>query len=350
MTHPAHRPLTPLALAALLTAALPGLAQAQSTVKLYGLLDLSVGSFQNAGAAKVKRVESGNLSTSYLGFSGTEDLGGGLKALFALETFLRADTGMAGRVAVDVPPRTDVYWARAANVGLSGAFGTAKLGRNTTPMFVSTLIFNPFGDSFGYAPSIRQYYTSALLGDSGWSNSLRYDTPRFGGFSATVMGSLAENGGKSVGHNLGANALYFAGPFAATLAWQQVKSDTDLRFSTTLPAGFVDQTALQLGASFDFGAAKLFAQVGQVETDAAADTKAKLSQLGVSVPVGMGKLLASYGQLKYSGAKVGSSKTLSLGYDHNLSKRTDVYAVYTNDKYTGLATGNSYSVGVRHTF
>ncbi len=325
-------------------------AQAQSSVRIYGLVDLNVGQFQAAGGLKTAQVSNGDFSTSFLGFSGKEDLGGGLSASFALESFFRPDTGRSGRVAVDVAPRTDVFWARAANVTLGGDFGSVKIGRQTTTMFISSLIFNPFGDSFGFSPTIRQYYTSALIGDSGWSNALSYTTPNFSGFSATVQGSLGEGAAKSVGKNFGANALYFSGPFAATVAWQKVKSDYDLRFSTTLPAGFVDQTAYQFGASYNAGPAKLFGQYGRTKTDAAVDTTGKIYQVGASIPLGGGSVLASYGNLKYSGGRVGTSKTLTLGYDYNLSKRTDVYAVFVNDKFTALRTGNTYAFGIRHKF
>jgi len=337
-------------------------AHAQSSVKLYGLIDLNVGRFQNAGGVKTYQVSNGDFSTSYIGFAGKEDLGGGLSANFALESFFRPDTGKAARVSNDSATNADVFWARAANVGLSGEFGTTKLGRLTTPLFVSSLIFNPFGDSFGFSPTIRQYYTAALIGDSGWSNSIQYTSPNFSGATVQLQTSLGEGASKSKGKNFGANVLYFSGPFAATVAWQSVKSDYDFRFGSTLPAGFQKQTAFQFGASYDLGAAKLFGQYGEVSTDIAVDVKAKIMQFGASVPFGAGKFLASYGQSKYSGRPVGqptgyifgkaigTSKVLTLGYDYNLSKRTDVYAIVLQDKYTSLSTGTTFAAGVRHTF
>ena len=342
------RVTTAAAAALLLGGSLPALAQ--DNVRLYGLIDLNAGQFQAAGGQKTWQVSNGDFSTSYIGFSGREDLGGGLTASFALESFFRPDTGRSGRVAIDAPPRADVFWARAANVSLGGSFGTVRIGRQTAAMFVSTLIFNPFGDSFGFSPSIRHYYTSALVGDSGWSNAISYQTPRFGGLSATLQTSLGEGAAKSVGKNFGGNVLYFSGPLALTGAWQKVKSDFDLRFSTTLAPGFVDQTAYQLGASYTVGPVKAFGQFGKVDTDAAADTTAKIYQVGASVQVGAGKFLASYGNLKYTGGRVGTSKTTTLGYDHDLSKRTDVYAVYVNDKFTARSTGNTFAVGIRHKF
>ncbi|HEV7915599.1 MAG TPA: porin, partial [Albitalea sp.] len=75
-------------------------AQAQR-VQVYGLLDMAAGSFHNAGAAKTWRADSGGMSTSYLGVGGSEDLGGGLRARYAIEHFLRLDNGLAGRVDGD---------------------------------------------------------------------------------------------------------------------------------------------------------------------------------------------------------------------------------------------------------
>ncbi len=335
---------------ALFVTLLPTPSVAQSSVSLYGLVDLSAGSFQDAGGLRQKRLDNGNLSTSYFGLGGTEDLGGGLAASFALESFLRADSGRAGRVAVDASPRSDVFFARAANVSLKSPAGTVTLGRSTTTLFISTLIFNPFVDSFGYSPAIRQYYISSLLGDSGWSNSIKYQSPSFSGLSGTLHVSAGEGAPKSVGSNIGGHLLYFGGPIAATAAWQRVKSDTDFRFSTTLPPGFKDQAAWQLGASYDLKVAKLFGQIGRVTTDATVDTTVKIAQLGASAPLGGGSLLASWGRATFTGGRTGTSSTVSLGYDYFLSKRTDVYAIVVNDRFTALSTGNSFSVGVKHKF
>jgi predicted porin len=324
-------------------------AQAQS-VQLYGLLDLSVGQFQRAGQAKTKQLSSGEYSQSYFGFSGKEDVGGGLSVVFALESFLRPDTGAAGRESLGAAANADVFWGRTASVGLSGNFGTTRLGRLTTPLFASTQAFNPFGDSFGFSPSIRHHFGSALLGDRAWSNSLQYTSPKVGAATIQLQGSLGERSAKSVGRNVGANIVHVAGPLAATVAWQRVKNDHDLRFGTTLPPGFVDQVAYQFGATYDFGPVKWFGQYGRVRTDATVDVKARITQIGAGVPIGSGRLLASHGQLRYSGGIGATSKITTVGYDHSLSKRTDLYAVYMRDQTTGLNSGNSYAAGIRHLF
>ncbi|MEY2840831.1 MAG: hypothetical protein RJB60_3130 [Pseudomonadota bacterium] len=138
--------IAPVALAAGL--ALASGAQAQSSLNLYGILDLSAGSFETsyntAKSNRVTQVESGKMTTSYIGFKGTEDLGGGLKANFMLESFLRLDTGASGRSS------SDVFWGRNANVGLSGGFGKVVLGRMDNFLFQQALAFNPYGGSFGF--------------------------------------------------------------------------------------------------------------------------------------------------------------------------------------------------------
>lgn len=329
-----------------------GLSQAQSSVQLYGLVDASVGQFQNAGGVKLKRLDSGNLSTSYLGFKGTEDLGGGLSASFQLETFLLLDSGGASRV-----PGVDAFWARNANVSLAGGFGRLKLGRQGPPLFVSTLIFNAFGDSFGFSPSIRQYYNlpsgTPLVGDSGWNNAVGYSTPNMGGLSATLLVAAGEGSATAKGPNLGANLLYFGGPFAFTLAGQKVEAQGTLGRGIAAFPGFKSQTAYQAGASYNPGFAKLFVQVGKITTDATADVTVNNLNLSASVPLGAGAFLVAYGTSKLETAGSSfkpSSKILSLGYDYNLSKRTDLYAVYMSDKYSNLSGGTTLAAGVRHNF
>lgn len=304
-------------------------AHAQSNVTVYGLLDLSAGQFQAPGAVSQNAVESGKMTTSYYGFKGTEDLGGGLAANFALEGFLRADNGGAGRF------NGDTQFSRTASVGLNGGFGAVNFGRNTTSLFQHSLIFNAFGDSFGFSPTIRGYFTSGTTtGDTAWSDSIKYSSPKFGGASVTVHTALGEGDG---GSNTGLSGQYSGGPVALGAAWQKVKKGltTD------------DTTTWQMGGSYNAEVAKVFAQYGVVDNDTTGN-RYKILGLGTAVPLGAGKVIAQWGQVS---PDTGSKRTtISFGYDHSLSKRTDAYLVLMNDKIDGLATGNNYAVGVRHRF
>ncbi len=333
-----------LAAAIALGLGLASAAEAQSSVSLYGLMDMSAGRFQDAGTQKVWKADSGNMTTSFIGFKGTEDLGGGLKAQFQIEHFLRADVGAAGRFD------GDAFWARNAFIGLQGAFGSTSLGRNTTPLFVSTLIFNAVGDSFAFSPSIRQVLTPntslgmlPFFGDTGWSNSVAYNSPNYGGASFNLLANLGEGAAGATGKNLSGNMLYFGGPIAATAVWQQVKNGA---FGT--PAGWRSQDTWQFGGSYDLQVARLFAQYTRVKTKASANTDTRIYGFGATIPVGAGKVLAQYGSARADlGATETTNKTLTVGYDYNLSKNTDVYAILMNDKVTAASTGNTIAAGIR---
>ncbi|SEK98311.1 Outer membrane protein (porin) [Roseateles sp. YR242] len=327
---------TPSALLVLALAGSP--AFAQSSVSLYGLVDVSIGASRTAGTAdSIKNVDSGKMTTSFIGFKGSEDLGGGLSAIFQLDSFLRADGGLNGRFT------GDSFWARNAWVGLaSKEWGSLKLGRNTTPLFVATLSFNPFGDSFGYSPSIRHVFSSnTVTGDSGWSDSALYTTPLIGGgFVGTAFVAAGEGSG---GRNTGLGGGWSdGGPLAGSLVYQKVGKNN----GTTA----VDDTTAWLGSvSYDLSVVKLFGQYAKVD-NTTRNIDYKLYEAGVAVPVGNGKVLAQYGQISPSAG--GKRKTITVGYDHSLSKRTDAYVVAMSDKVEGITNGNgySYSVGIRHRF
>lgn len=345
-----------LSAACLAMMSMAGAAQAQSSVTMYGLFDISFGSFENAhlssASPRVTQVESGKMTTSFLGFKGVEDLGGGLKALFTLETFMRLDTGAQGRVPGAKP---DVFWARNANVGISGDFGRLMLGRMDNFLYQQALMFNPFGGSFGFSPTIRLTYGGPFgvdKGDSGWSNAIAYYMPNMSGFS--FAGQVQTGESDDEGNSAGLMAGYTSGPFAIGFGYQTVKS-------AEAPKADVlggKQTFGLIGSSYDFGVVKLFGQYGQYKGSdlalAADNIKTKLYQLGVAVPVTTsGKVLASYGrQTKELAAGDVKHTILSLGYNHNLSKRTDVYAVYMrdDDSRTNWEAGNTVAVGIRHRF
>ena len=325
-----------MAIAAALLLAAAG-AQAQSSVRLYGLMDLSVGSTKAPGGQAATSLDSGKLSTSFWGMSGTEDLGDGLAAVFKLEGFLRADSGDLGRF------NGDPVFARNAYVGLSDArYGTLTLGRNTTPLFVATLSYNALGDSFGYSPAIRHYFTSGTVtGDSGWSQSALYSSPTFGGFRfGLASAGRTGSGVTSNGDNWSANVSYSGGPLSGSLVVQDVRKDGATPTADTRTA--------QLGAAYDLQVAKVYAQYGQVQNHTSPDTY-RISGLGVRAPFGVGAVVAQWGRV--DGDKSGDDRqTLTLGYTHLLSKNTELYGMLMKDKQEGKSDGRGYSAGMRLRF
>jgi predicted porin len=352
------------ALAILGASAAPAMAQQNVTVS--GLVDVYVGSQRNAGdAGRQSVVNSGGLTTSWAGVSGSEDLGGGLKANFMLTSFMRADTGEAGRF-----PGNESLFSRDAHVGLSGSAGAVSIGRDLAPHFLPTILFNPFGDSYSFSPLLlhadvplfnASSWTSSVAGDTGWSNEIIYTTPNFGGLKANVHYQFGEvaGGGKN---NAGLNLMYFNGPLALTAFYHNVKVNNPLN----LPAGNVQpggnlplpsgqfaarQTAWMVGGSYELSAAKLFATYGRTAHDI--DLQDKTATVGASVPLAGGRILASWANTKRSGIAIGAEQThntVAVGYDYDLSKRSDLYAIVMNDRITNANSGTSFGVGIRHRF
>ncbi|MFC4523450.1 porin [Cupriavidus pinatubonensis] len=216
-------------------------------------------------------------------------LGNGLNAEFALESFFRTDNGKVGRFD------GDVMFGRNAYVGLNGSFGAIKLGRNTTPWFVSMLLFNPLADSATFSPMFLHTYTTppgspvgnSVAGDTASDNSVLYQSPGFGGLRFNAIYSTGETTGHRGKQNYGGNATYFNGNFGATLAVQRVAVNAP-EFAAF---GASYQMAYLAGASYDFKVVKLFGQYAQSDNNFNAQSRQRDTvQVGASAPLGPGSL------------------------------------------------------------
>lgn len=324
-------------------------AQAQSSVQLMGTVDVWVGGLELAGdPGRRTVVNSGGMTTSWFGFKGTEDLGGGLKANFALTGFLQADSGNPGRFA------GDPFFSRDANVSLaSPAWGSLTLGRALAPNFLPTILFNPFGDSFTFSPLVLHNnvglfngtgWTATTPSDTGWANEILYSTPSFGGLTANLHYQLGEQANTNGPRNVGINLLYFGGPFSATAFYERDNISNPV--SAPFAAGDT-KTDWMVGAAYDFTVVKLFATYGRAKSDVLVP-KARTATLGASVPLGGGKLLAGIARTEVDPGN--TRKTTTVGYDYNLSKSTDVYAMVMHDSITTFSSGTSFGAGIRKRF
>ena len=338
-------------------------ALAQS-VTISGLLDAYAGSVQPSGSKRVTAVNSSGMSSSWWGIDGSENLGGGLKAEFKLAGYLRTDTGASGRFNGN-----ETLFSRNAFVGLSGDFGTVRLGRDGAPNFLPTALFNAFGDSFTFSPIILHAdvplyngtgWDSVNAGDTGWSNQIRYTTPNFSGLTGNLhyqFGEQASGGGHG---NAGASFLYFHGRYGLGGFLHRVRVDNPLAGPPgNIKLGFPRQDAWMLSAKAGFGPANLYANYQQAKNGHDPATPASATSKTWSVSgdwaAGQGKLLAAFASTRWSGpppmALDGSRRaTLSLGYDHNLSRRSDIYLVYMSDKITRADHGDSFAIGLRHRY
>ncbi|MFN3915857.1 MAG: porin [Aquabacterium sp.] len=323
---------------------------AQAQVTLYGNVDLSLARTEakNVAGDAVTAVESGIHTGSFVGLKGQEDLGGGLKGFFVLESDVAVDTGsVAGN-----------FWGRTSELGLSGGFGTVKLGNSRSLGFLANAAYNPF-------PVTGLMNTSqGVNGYGNLQNSVTYTSPNLSGFSAAVQYGASET--KGVSSAKGAALNYAAGPLAVGFNYsteERTLSAGVNDFLRAVPAGFVtlpaaaaDLDRWQIGASYDLGVAKLFAQYGQNKFDyvTGADTKAKFYQLGAAVPVtGQGTVLASYANHKVDDTSL-KFRDFSVVYDHALSKRTNGYVAFKGTRAQNFAgtkeTYNTLALGVKHAF
>lgn len=324
-------------------ASLGAAAQDATSLQLYGLIGAYGAKLERSGDPKaVNIVGHGGLTTSYWGIRGSEGLGGGTKVIFALESFFQTDTGAQGRSA------TDPMFSRNAYVGVEGGFGKFTVGRQTNPTYINMGMVSPFGISVVFSPlvlhSFVASYNGALIGDTVWNNAIQYASPRTNGFAANVIYGLVEVAGSSGTANLGLHANYVKGGFSAVLSAQ--------RFRQPVTAALTQQKGCLVGAAYDFKVVKLHGAVVKSGADGTLnDTLTR--DIGIKIPVSaQGAVLAEFARSKRERAAVADNvrRTFSLGYDHFLSKRTDVYAIYMRDKQTGFDAGDSLALGLRHLF
>ncbi len=331
---------------------------AQSTVSIWGAVDASY-NYASADLAAGNQTKSflGNsqLGSSKLGFSGVEDLGGGLKANFWLEAGLANDSGAgkgsnSNNQASGASPAAaggqGIVFQRRSYVGLAGNFGEIQLGRQYVNTFLGVqAAVDPFGTN-GPADSTQlQLALGATLGArtiTNASNLVGYITPTMGGFSANVQYFMGENTSGAAnsddGNGYSVTGQYAAGPLFVSLGQQQTK------YASTAAIG--DYTLRSLSASYNFGVAKAVYTYAHEEMALLGATPKNDSNLiGVIVPFGAFNFKADYIRATNNIATVADAtgELFGLGVDYAFSKRTTAYATYANVKNS--SGGNLYSTG-----
>ena len=357
-----------IALAVLATA---GVASAQSSVTLFGVVDATLQRVSNGGtgAGSVTRLTNSGYNSSRLGFRGTEDLGGGMSASFWLEAGLTNDDGRgaatntnnqaSGGAIAGLGGGQGLTFNRRSTVSLAGGWGELRLGRDYTPQFWNLTVFDPFGtNGAGTTQTLNSIITGVTAVRA--SNSIGYFLPgNLGGFYGQLQYYMGENGSlagatEDDGTGLGVRLGYAAGPFNVAIALSR----------TEYAAGDVRQN--NIGGQWDFGVAKLQAHLSR---DEAGTTEGRGWLIGGLVPVGAGEIRLSYSTYRtdvVGPAADPRSRKLALGYVHNLSKRTALYTTYARVRNSngaaasavpgavaGPAAGSSstgYDFGVRHSF
>ena len=388
-----------------------GAASAQSSIRLFGIVDATVshytseteirgGSTSSVKTRQTALSNSGNAG-SRLGFRGTEDLGGGLAAGFWLEAGLNNDSG-AGAGAGG-----SFQFNRRSTVSLSSRLGEIRLGRDYTPTFWNDNIFDPFGTN-GVGTNLiaaANGFSSNGAATGGFSanpnyvrasNSIGYFLPAgLGGFYGQAMYAFHEKdkfepgtgtpktlNNARTGRYVGGRVGYANGPLDMAVAYGTSTVADDYYRGLTVMLNTVNA-----GASYDFGPVKLYGEYSRVELDLDNDgawpidtnRSAKGWLLGATVPVGVGLI-----RVAYSAVSLGTNRFPSqngdpkadkwaIGYVHNLSKRTALYAtaarIHNRNGYDLIVGGpgfvsapaqsaavytpnssSGYDIGIRHAF
>lgn len=346
-----------IATAAALLALAAGTASAQSSVTLFGIVDVNVRNVDNSGVGSNSTLNNNGLSSSRFGFRGVEDLGGGLKAGFWLESDLNPDTGTTNN-------GNGKLFARRSTVSLMGNLGEIRLGRDLTPSGAFTYVFDPFGViGVGGSANIARYSGQATFFRA--DNAISYFLPNLGGVYGQAMVGLDEGVNPSAP---GTGADRFARSYTGgRLGYANGPIDVAVSYGSTkvdLTGGKFKSTGI--GGSYNFGVAKL---MSHYYSDRLLTLKENRFLLGVSVPLGAHEIRASYVRSDATGGtaayNASDANQLALGYVHNLSKRTAMYGTVSRISNKGGATfaiagGNpgitaggkssGYELGMRHSF
>nr|WP_315248688.1 porin [uncultured Duganella sp.] len=352
-------------------AATSSAAFAQSNVTIYGIVDAGITAERGGAAGNVSKVTSGAASASRIGFKGTEDLGGGLSAIFKLETGVKVDDGTLDNT-------TSTLFNREAYVGLSSkTAGTLTLGRQYTPYYET---LRDVGDPFamGYAGTAKNLFPVASYMTRN-SNAVVYKTPNLSGFTGSVSYSLGEQGGdSSAARQVGGSLAYGNGPLNVAVAYNMKNNDTQL----VKTAGVGHNTLV--AANYDFKVVKVFGAwskdsgQGSAPINGAASATATTNAfgyvfaqsqdsrdalIGLTAPVGAaGTFIASYIDKDDKEVANRDASQWALGYSYALSKRTSTYVAYAkikNKNGAGYTVGNNteagtgdkaFNVGVKHSF
>ncbi|MBH9553911.1 porin [Inhella gelatinilytica] len=300
-----------LSAVALVAAAVAAPAFAQSSVTLYGRVNTTVENQKVNNGSRTWVVQN---NSSRFGLKGTEDIGGGLKASFNLESGFNSDTGAAA----------STFWGREAWVQLAGSFGAIRLGNITPESYFATADYVSM-HNHDTGPSSDALYGGPFLN----KNKVMYMLPAMGGFSMSVAMTAGEKVVKN-GTDIGAN--YDAGPMHLGFGYSKQGAQ-----SQWAARGLFEMGPVTLGGYFQ-------------RNDLGATTQ-NIWRLAGMYASGASEFHVNLGAAN-KGPKAGQ---WTLGYNYNLSKRTKVYTYYTKydlNKDTAAADAefSSLAFGVRHNF
>jgi GBP family porin len=312
------------ATSALAVALISPLAAAQSNVAVYGIVDACMVAADGIAGARTQ-INSGCAYGSRLGFRGQEDLGGGMKADFILESGFNIDTGVLGQGGR--------LFGRKALLGLSGGYGHVQIGRDYAPTFYLVRPVDPFRLGLGTASSMIS--TAARPDGVGRNdNAIVYTSPKLNGFSVKSEYALGEATATSTTtrDSKGILVSYESGGLLAGAAYNTLANASNT----------ANDRIATIGASYQLGSIQpaILYQVGKWEGTRSLAAPAVANSffsrdytsmmLGVTIGLGKGSnLIGTYKSYNDKTVRNFDASQVTVGYKYQLSKRTELYTAYT---------------------
>ena len=367
-----------------------GTAQAQSSVQVYGSYDIGYTAvkMENVGGSTATSAQinqkglnqaSGNgpLTSNRIGFRGTEDLGGGLRANFNLEYGFRADmtgdTVTTAAAATDTSGQTtSAIQTRTSRVGLqSDKLGRLDVGYGLTGLFATVTGHSPLpGNNWvgdvAYTSDGTSGADSRIIAGAVRMNGVNYTSPKFGNFTARIDAGTSTNKSDNGANadvrstNNGLTVNYAAGKFALAATVHQLRADASTANNTVTTTDF-EAISARYQVSSNLAVNALYA-TNKAKALGAQTGKNEVMQAGVSYAMGKTSLVAQYGEGEGEGINASTNQRDRKGYQvgaiHNLSKRTSAYAIFGSQEQKYVTTTNAgnkeklsgYAVGLRHSF
>jgi predicted porin len=316
---------------------------AQSSVTLYGLVDTGI-DIARAGKGTEWRQISGGAFGSRLGFRSVEDLGGGLSAVFRLESGINIDVGSYAQGGIG--------FGRESSVGLaSSTFGTVNLGRLPTPYYAVQSAVDAFSwyGSGGLTSITRSAASTVqvvpLAVNARSENAVGYVSPRWGGVEVRLLGGFGEHSAE-LGNSYGASARYNNGPVELVGGFHRQSA-----------AGTGAARAGVVGGSYDFGVARVFAGWTEERNNCSTCTgglapttrlaaggasEFRLINIGAKIPTGAWTTFVQYVRVQDRGNSDRDANWFAIGGEYALSKRT---AIYTTLGTINNRNGSQYALG-----
>jgi len=342
----------------LLTAAIaaamfaPLAANAAGGPTVYGVAHAAVESVENEGTTDEStwRVNS---RQSILGVKGSEDLGNGLKAIYKMEFQVDID-GSNDDTSYGLQDNT-TFGARNQYVGLAGNWGTLLIGRHDDPIKMMTISRDKFNTTLGDWNEVQAATGVDSMQDAGanrQTDAILYISPNFNGFTGVAMtspGETATNDGIDDGF-VSIGGKYVNGPLYIGAGWEE-HDDND---------GDDGEESWRIAASYQFGdfnIGGMYHDTENVTQVADTDDDAETWQISGSYAFGNNVVKAMWqeGEQENGASPDNEYETFAVGFDHNFSKRTRLYAVYTetdNETSGDLLDqdAEAFGVGLVHKF